>query len=78
MACRDPKTYEPCKPHKERISAALAWYDRASPDGLTPRRRDAMVEQLRQKYPGKGHVGQLMQRITTSPDPEREYAALVS
>lgn len=75
MSCRGPD-FKNCKPHPERLAAAEAWYDRVSPDGLTPRRRDQMVEALRAKHPGKGVVGQLMQKITTSGDPEQVFLQL--
>lgn len=76
MPCRDPATFKNVKPHVTRAAEALAWYERTSPDGLTPKRRDEMVMALRARYPGKGQVGQLMQKITTSPDPEQVYAGL--
>ncbi len=77
MNCRDPETYKPVKPHKERLTAAQQWYTRVSPDGLTPERRDAMVEELKLRLTGKGSVGAAMAKITTSPDPEAEFARLV-
>lgn len=77
MSCRDPVTYKDRAPHPERKEAAQQWYVTVSPDGLTPQRRDAMVEALRVKYPGKGQVGAAMAKITKSPDPEEEYARLL-
>lgn len=77
MSCRDPSTYKDCKPHAERKAAAQEWYTRVSPDGLTPQRRDAMVEALKVRLTGKGEVGAAMQKITTSADPEAEFARLL-
>lgn len=77
MSCRDPKTFANVKPHAERVAAAKQWYTRVSPDGLTPERRDAMVDQLKLRLTGKGSVGAAMAKITTSPDPEAEFARLL-
>jgi hypothetical protein len=79
LACVDKAggTYKTMpKPHKERYVAAEVWYETKSPDGLTPKRRDEMVEHLRD-YLGKGKVGMAMEKITRSADPEAEYKRLV-
>lgn len=78
MPCRDPSTFKNVKPHPARQVAADAWYVRTSPDGLTPQRRDQMVEALRAKLGTRpGVVGQAMQKITTSADPEAEFSRLI-
>ena len=76
MSCRDPVTMKNVKAHPARVHAAEEWYDSTSPDGLTPRRRDAMVEELRDMRMNMT-VGAAMARITTSLDPEAEFAKLV-
>jgi hypothetical protein len=76
MSCRNPLTFKNVKAHPARQFAAEEWYDRKSPDGLTPRRRDAMVEALHSVLRGRAEVGQAMQKITTSEDPEAEFARL--
>ena len=79
IPCRDPETKGPVrKPHPARTAAAALWYDRQSPDGLTPRRRDEMVEALQRGRRGKGDVGRLMEKITKARDPEAEFARLVA
>lgn len=79
MSCRSPLTFKNVKAHPERQHAAERWYETVSPDGLTPKRRDAMVEALRQRHgTAKGVVGALMAKITTSDDPEAEYLKLIA
>lgn len=69
----DRKGFKRVSTHKEREAAALAWYDRVSPDGLTPRRRDAMVEALGARVRRRGDVGALMEKITRAEDSEAEF-----
>ncbi len=76
IPCRDPETFKPTTVHTERMEAAEAWYLRPSPDGLTPKRRDEMVEDLRDSL-GKGKVGPAMDKITKAADPEAEFRRLV-
>lgn len=77
MSCRHPLTFKNVKAHPARTHAAEQWYDRVSPDGLTPRRRDAMVEALQGVMRGRAEVGAAMQKITTSSDPEAEFVKLI-
>ncbi len=76
MPCRDPVTFKAAGTHGTRQAVANIWYERVSPDGLTPKRRDAMVEVLKDLHPGKGEVGKYMQKITTAQDPEAEFKRL--
>ncbi len=78
-SCRDPLTFKNVKAHPARQHRAEQWYDSVSPDGLTPRRRDQMVLILREKLgTRRGDVGAAMARITTSADPETEFARLTA
>jgi hypothetical protein len=73
--CVDPLTRKGVKAHPARQHAAERWYDTVSPDGLTPRRRDEMVETL--KPLGRQGVGAAMKAITTAQDPERYFTDLI-
>ena len=80
LACVDKAggTYKTLsKPHAARYVAAEAWYETKSPDGLTPKRRDEMVEHLSDLL-GKGRVGKTMEKITRAADPEAEYRRLTA
>jgi len=76
VPCRQPDGSPARKAHPQRQEEALVWYDTRSMDGLTPRRRDQMVEALQKCMRSRGDVGRAMQRITTAPDPEAEYRRL--
>lgn len=77
-SCRDPLTYKNVKAHSARRFAAEQWYSTPSPDGLTPRRRDEMVEGLRSVLDRRPFIGSSMLKITTSADPEAEYERILA
>ena len=73
MPCRDPLTLRNVKAHPARQHAAEEWYTTPSPDGLTPQRRDEMVEQLTARLSRRGEVGRVMERVTRAEDPEQQF-----
>lgn len=76
LACVDVQTRKPCKPHPARAQAAKTWYVTTSPDGLTPMRRDEMVEALRSR--SRGGIGPLMEKITRAEDSEKEFKKVLT
>jgi hypothetical protein len=75
LGCVDKASgsYAPVKPHAARVEAAELWYVTKNADGLTPQRRDEMVDALNDGFGGRGKTGKLMEKITTSKDPEAEF-----
>lgn len=73
--CRDRTggTFKPVKPHAGRLDAADLWQRTTSPDGLTPMRREEMIETLKDNGLKRQDIGRIMERITTSGTPEEEF-----
>lgn len=79
LPCVEPGTFKPVKSnHPERQQAADVWYVTTSPDGLTPKRRDEMVEQLGDLGVPRGKLAKFMERVTKSVAPEEEYAKVLA
>lgn len=78
--CRDRTggTFKPVKPHRSRLDSADLWQRTTSPDGLTPMRREEMIEEMKSRGLGRQQIGQHMQKITTGGKPEETYSALFS
>lgn len=75
VPCRDPITKAPLnKVHGPRAAQAQVWYETPSPDGLTPKRRDEMVQTLQDSGLRRGEVGKAMEKITKAEDSEAEFS----
>lgn len=77
VPCRDPTDHRPVPPHLGRKQLAHKWYVTTSPDGLTPKRRDEMVEALREKLDRRAFIGSSMEKITGSANPEEEFERII-
>lgn len=78
--CRDRTggTFAAIKPHRARLDAADLWQRTPSPDGLTPLRREEMIEEMKALGLKRADVGKRMERITTSGRAEEEYKAVLA
>ena len=76
--CRDRTggTFTAVKPHVGRLDAADLWQRTKSPDGLTPMRREEMIESLKSVGLKRAEIGKLMEKITTCGKPEEEFARI--
>lgn len=79
-ACRDRTggTFKPVKPHKSRLESADLWQRTTSPDGLTPLRREEMIEEMKRLGLTRATVGKHMERVTKSGAPEAEWLRLLA
>lgn len=78
-ACRDRTggTFKAVKPHKSRLESADLWQRTTSPDGLTPLRREEMIETMKADGLKRQDIGKIMERITTSGKPEEEFSRVM-